>query len=69
MHDRNLVHRDVKPANILRFEGGNIKLADFGTAGKHVGAQYGPDPGTYAYMAPELFVLDHTGQPYYDHKV
>ncbi|MDY6085588.1 MAG: Stk1 family PASTA domain-containing Ser/Thr kinase [Peptoniphilaceae bacterium] len=31
-HDRDLVHRDVKPANILITKGGDIKVTDFGIA-------------------------------------
>ena len=54
-HEANIVHRDVKPANILIDSEGLIKLADFGVAlvGDAVLTQTGVVIGTPAYMAPE----------------
>jgi serine/threonine protein kinase len=53
---RQVIHRDVKPANILLNSRGQCKLADFGVSG-HVGTQThkGKETfvGTVTYMSPE----------------
>ena len=56
-HRQNVVHRDVKPANLLVIAGGHIKLADFGVAriqdsGDATRTQ-GTIIGTLKYMSPE----------------
>jgi serine/threonine-protein kinase len=55
-HDRGIVHRDVKPANLLVRPDGSIKITDFGiarAADAMALTQTGMLLGTVAYMSPE----------------
>ncbi|MFZ3452788.1 Stk1 family PASTA domain-containing Ser/Thr kinase [Arthrobacter sp. 7Tela_A1] len=54
-HDAGLVHRDVKPENVLLAGSGAIKIADFGLArAVTTSTNTGTLVGTVAYLAPEL---------------
>ncbi len=57
-HQAGIVHRDVKPENVLLSEDGRIKVADFGLARAVTGASThttanGVLMGTVAYLSPE----------------
>lgn len=49
----NIIHRDVKPTNILVNSNGKVKLCDFGVSGNLVASLAKTNIGCQSYMAPE----------------
>ena len=58
LHYQRIVHRDIKPDNLLRAGDGTVKVSDFGEAKMYTiktqGRGKSASPGTPAFIAPEL---------------
>jgi eukaryotic-like serine/threonine-protein kinase len=69
-HQTDLVHRDIKPGNIMMVDDRRIKVTDFGIAKPSAGAdltEQGSLVGTAKYLAPEQVTgnsLDHRADIY-----
>ncbi|GMP97843.1 hypothetical protein CsSME_00045946 [Camellia sinensis var. sinensis] len=60
LHQNNIIHRDLKTANLLMDENEVVKVADFGVS--RVQAQSGvmtAETGTYRWMAPEVSMFSY----------
>ena len=55
IHERSLIHGDIKPANILVGNDDRARVADFGLLRHEMAADIDQTSGTLRYMAPECF--------------
>lgn len=53
LNEKKVMHRDIKPQNVLLDINGNVKLCDFGVSGDVVNSLATTYTGTSFYMAPE----------------
>jgi serine/threonine protein kinase len=54
-----IIHRDVKPSNILVNSQGEIKICDFGVSGQLIDSMANTFVGTRSYMSPERLQVSY----------
>ena len=59
---KNIIHRDIKPTNIMVSQFGNYKLGDFGVSKIMDHATYATAMGMPEYQAPEVVYMEKYGQ-------
>jgi hypothetical protein len=65
LHRNDVIHRDVKPENLMMDKAGRVKVADFGLScyASGAAAEFTAETGTYRYMAPEVMRHEHYSFP------
>lgn len=62
LHEMGLMHRDIKPMNMLVDEHCQVKIADYGLARGQSNRSVSPHVMTRAYRAPEVAICEKYGE-------